>query len=107
MPPACKNCKLTSGLFENTLSPFMAARIRAVALLHIDCDLYNGTKTFIETCHPYIRLGTVICFDEYSNHHGNELHEMRAWHEYRERCGMAYKYLGFLSSHQQFSIRIR
>ena len=106
LPPVGKNCELIAGLFENTLPPFMAARSRDVAFIHIDCDLYGGTKTILETCRPFIKPGTVICFDEYFNYPGYELHEMKAWHEFREQYGVAYEYLGFVSAHQQVSIKI-
>ncbi|WP_321920468.1 class I SAM-dependent methyltransferase [Paraburkholderia tropica] len=106
LPPVRENCKLISGLFENTLPPFIEGKSRDIAFIHVDCDLYAGTRTILETCRPYLKAGTVICFDEYFNYPGYEQHEFLAWREFYNKYGIAYEYLGFVSSHQQVSIRI-
>lgn len=106
LPEVRSNCKLVPGLFDDTLPAFMAEMKRDVAFLHVDCDLYRGTCTILETCRPHLKPGTVICFDEYFNYPGYEQHELRAWHEFCARYGIRYEYLGFVSSHQQVSVRI-
>ena len=51
----------------------MLSEIRAcggIALLHLDCDLYNSYKLCLERCWDYVNTGGVILFDEY---HQNSL----------------------------------
>ncbi|WP_066332503.1 class I SAM-dependent methyltransferase [Azohydromonas lata] len=105
-PEVPSNCKLVPGLFDDTLPMFIQEMKRDVAFIHVDCDLYRGTCTILETCRPYMKSGTVICFDEYFNYPGYEQHEIRAWKEFCDRYGVHYEYLGFVSSHQQVSVRI-
>lgn len=105
-PPVRANCQLVSGLFEDTLPPFVAEHPEPIAFLHVDCDLYGGTRTILDTCRAQIRPGTVICFDEYFNYPGFEQHEFRAWREFTQHHGLRYEYLGFVSHHQQASVRV-
>lgn len=106
-PPAVReNCQLVVGLFERTLPSFIAAHGTDIAFLHVDCDLYGGTRTILENCRPHIKPGTVIVFDEYFNYPGFEQHEFRAWAEFTATHGISYKYLGFVSSHQQVSVMV-
>lgn len=106
LPPVAANCTLVPGLFDDTLPGFMAEHPQRVAFLHVDCDLYAGTKTILKECHPYLGPGSVICFDEYFNYPGYQYHEFQAWKEYCDEHKVRYEYLGMVSSHQQVSVRL-
>jgi hypothetical protein len=53
---------LVKGYFENTLEKFAG---QAIALLHIDVDLYQSYLTVLSTFVPKMAPGGVILFDEY------------------------------------------
>jgi hypothetical protein len=54
--------KIIPGFFEHTLASNLPAKI---ALLHVDCDLYDSTVTVLEHCLPKMSPGGIIIFDEY------------------------------------------
>ena len=53
---------LIKGLFNKTLLNYPGKQI---ALLHIDCDLYEGYLTVLETLYHRVVKGGLILFDEY------------------------------------------
>lgn len=55
--------RLVKGWFNETL-PSYEGRI---ALLHLDCDLYDSYKIALETFYPKVQPGGVIMFDEYGD----------------------------------------
>jgi hypothetical protein len=55
--------RLTKGLFHQTL-PSYAGRI---ALLHLDCDLYESYKVALAVLYDKVAKGGVIMFDEYGD----------------------------------------
>jgi predicted O-methyltransferase YrrM len=55
--------RLVKGLFHDTL-PRYEGRI---ALLHLDCDLYESYKVALEHLYPKVQRGGVIMFDEYND----------------------------------------
>jgi len=59
-----RQATLVKGFFEDSLHLF---RGRHIALLHLDCDLYQSYKTCLETLYPLVQAGGIIAFDEYVN----------------------------------------
>lgn len=53
------------GLFEDTLHPF-----GPIAFAHIDCDWYDSVRVCIERIAPYLSIGGIIIFDDYSSYSG-------------------------------------
>lgn len=56
------NVKPVVGLFEDTLTKLAVSR---VALLHVDADWYDSTKTVISTLLPKVCAGGVVQIDDY------------------------------------------
>jgi len=57
--------------------------INQVALVHIDCDLYESTKTVLNLIRWNIVDGTVIMFDDWFNYKGDSKKgEQRAFNEF-------------------------
>jgi predicted O-methyltransferase YrrM len=106
LPETAANVKLISGLFEDTLPTFLQNNSGDIAFMHIDCDLYSSTKTILDLCQPRIKHGTVIVFDEYLNYPGYQHHEFMAWKQFVDEHALSYRYEGFVSCHQQVSIRV-
>ena len=59
------NLRLHVGIFEETLDEFLKHRKDSVvAFVHIDCDLGSSTTYVLNTLRPYLRVGTILQFDE-------------------------------------------
>lgn len=67
-PDESSRLRLVPGFFEDTLAEHLPDRI---ALLHLDADLYQSTKTCLQACLPRMSAGGWIVFDE--------LHETKRW----------------------------
>jgi hypothetical protein len=106
LPKVSDNVMLVEGLFENTLDIFVENHKEPISLLHIDCDLYAGTKTIFDKLGHLIISGTVIVFDEYFNYPGWQHHEYKAFQEFVLSKGVKYCYNSFVSKHQQVCIII-
>lgn len=103
LPP---HVTLVKGAFAETLPPFVKANIDPVAFLHIDCDLYNSTRTIFTHLRPRITKGTIILFDEFHNFPGWRQHEYRAFMEFIEESRSAFEYIGFASEYISVAARI-
>jgi hypothetical protein len=55
--------RLVKGWFDTTLPAYEGH----IALLHLDCDLYESYKVALETLYPKVERGGVIMFDEYGD----------------------------------------
>lgn len=65
-----RNVELVKGLFSDSLPKFLkeqatyAGGNQTVSYLHIDCDLYAGSRDAFTILTPFIKPGTIILFDE-------------------------------------------
>lgn len=55
--------RLVKGWFDETLPTYEGS----IALLHLDCDLYESYKLALETFYDKVQPGGVIMFDEYGD----------------------------------------
>ena len=53
---------LVKGYFQNTLEKFTG---KAIALLHVDVDLYDSCKSVLDQLYPQVATGGIIMFNEY------------------------------------------
>lgn len=93
-PTMPANVCLHPGWFESTLSA-LAGSSEALALVHVDCDLYASTHTALTSLAPRIRAGCVLVFDEYLCNPGWRDEEHRAWTEAAHQFGWSYHYAAF------------
>jgi hypothetical protein len=89
------NYSLVKGWFDQSLPGFAARVDGPAAFLHIDCDLYESTRTVLTVLADRIVPGTVIVFDEYLNYPGWQAHEFKAFREFCAERRVAYRYLAF------------
>ncbi|UJR10920.1 hypothetical protein I4U23_015106 [Adineta vaga] len=82
------NTVLVKGLFIDTL-PIELLRFdqqshchTPVSFVHIDCDLYEGTKDVLFLLGNRFVTGTILVFDELFNYPGYEQHELKALFEF-------------------------
>lgn len=68
-----KKVVITEGYYDQTLTESLYEKInlKRAAIIHIDCDLYDSTKTVLDTIQPLIGEGTVIVFDDYFYYKGS------------------------------------
>jgi len=77
--------ELERGAFEDTLAGTLGSKYDAAAVVHIDCDLYESTKTVLEALTPTLQDGTVVLFDDWFHYRGNpNKGEARAFGEFLE-----------------------
>jgi O-methyltransferase len=82
------NNRLTTvkGFYNETLTSATAAKFlpEPAAVIYIDCDLYSSTVPVLEFCKPFLKLGSIIVFDDWFCFHGlNNKGERRAFNEFR------------------------
>jgi len=53
---------LVKGFFNESLSKYKGS---AIALLHVDVDLYHSYRTVLKELYPKVSVGGVVLFDEY------------------------------------------
>jgi O-methyltransferase len=73
------------GWFEQTCQEDTIRRhnMKAAAIVHIDCDLYESTRVVLQFITPLLVDGTVLIFDDWFAFRGNPgLGEQRAFHEW-------------------------
>ena len=95
LPSVPANVRLHAGWFDQTIPPFLAATPGSAALVHIDCDIYESTRTVFTLLGERIVSGSWIVFDEYFNYPGWRLHEFKAFQEWTAAEGRRYRYGGF------------
>ena len=95
LPSVPGNVRLHVGWFDQTIPPFLAAAPDPIALLHVDCDIYESTRTVFDLLGERIVPGAWIVFDEYFNYPGWRLHEFKAFQEWIAATGRRYRYTGF------------
>jgi Macrocin-O-methyltransferase (TylF) len=104
LPRVPKNVRLHPGYFDETLPVWLRDNPGQVAFIHLDCDLYNSTKTALELIASRVIGGTVVLFDEYFNYANWEKHQFKAFQEFVQTHDVRYEYLGF--ARQQVAVRI-
>jgi len=104
LPRVPHNVRLHGGYFEESLPTWLHDNPGQVAFIHLDCDLYNSTKTVLSLIAPRLSSGTVVLFDEYFNYPNWEQHQFKAFQEFVREHNVKYVYLGF--ARQQVAVRI-
>lgn len=76
---------LHEGRFDEVLPRVIPSAHPAVALLHVDCDLYESTRDVLTGVAPALQDGTVVLFDDWFHYRGHPRKgEARAFHEFLE-----------------------
>ncbi len=106
LPKVPANARLHVGWFDRTLPGFLAATAETVALLHVDCDIYDSTRTVFDLLGGRIVSGTWIVFDEYFNYPGWRQHEFKAFQEWIAGGDRRYRYTGFSAEKGHVAVEI-
>jgi predicted O-methyltransferase YrrM len=107
IPRLRANVAVHKGWFADTLPDFCRDHgAAAIALIHIDCDIYSSTRTVLTQLGELLRPGSIVVFDEYFNYHGWQNHEFKAWQEFVAARRVKYTYRGFCARGGQVFLRI-
>jgi SAM-dependent methyltransferase len=88
LPEVPPTVRLWKGWFHETLPPWLAAHDGDVSFVHVDCDLYESTRTVLEALDGRLRPGSIVVFDElcdwrdrgvYPNWEAGEWRALREW----------------------------
>lgn len=74
---------LHKGLFADVFPRIVPSDISAIALLHVDCDLYESTRDGLAGAAPALQDGSMILFDDWFHYKGHPNRgEARAFSEF-------------------------
>ena len=89
------NLRLLKGWFADTLPQFRESITGPAAFIHVNCDVYESTKTVFDVLGDRIVAGTVLLFSGYWNYPGWQYHEFKAFQEFCAAAKVKYRYIGF------------
>ena len=78
---------LIEGFYEDVLTEELRAehQFRQASVVLLDCDYYTSTKVALDWLSPYLRVGTLLLFDDWFSHDDNqELGQQKALAEWLE-----------------------
>lgn len=81
--------RLVKGYFEDNIDKFNNIEF---GLIHIDCDLYESTKTILNNIKTF--KNQILVFDEFYNIDNSENHEFKAFFEFVFEFNIKYEILG-------------
>jgi len=74
---------IEAGEFSEVLPRVIGTKYKQAAVVHVDCDLYESTKTVLFGLQPILQEGTVLLFDDWFNFRGSkEKGEQKAFFEF-------------------------
>lgn len=75
--------RLIEGRFDAVLPKVVPSELTQIALLHVDCDLYESTRDVFASVGPALQDGTILLFDDWFHYKGHPRKgEARAFHEF-------------------------
>ena len=81
---------LFTGRFGEVMPAIVPSRIPSIALLHVDCDLYESARDALAAAAPALQDGTMVMFDDWFHYKG------------RPDRGEARAFTEFLAAHPQW-----
>ncbi len=99
------NISIFKGLFNETIPQYIESNHEPIALLHVDCDLYESTVSVLEALWSRLAPNAVIVFDEYFNYPEWEKHEHRALAELKNRSNIEFEYIAYNTTGEQVMIQ--
>ena len=93
-PTVNSNVQLVTGLFQDTLVPFLQEKGQKVSFIHIDCALYSSTKFVLESVKEYLDTDCIIVFDKFVNFAWFQDGEFKAFEEFVTDNNVSYDWIG-------------
>lgn len=76
---------LVKGFYEDSLTEELREQyhFKPASVVLLDCDYYSSTKTALDWMKPYIKVGTILLFDDWFSYgDDNELGQQKALEEF-------------------------
>ncbi len=76
------------GFFDQSLTRDLQNEMAGhkVAIVWVDCDLYESTVPVLDFIVPFLQTGTIVCFDDWFSYGGDPMKgEIRATREWLEK----------------------
>ncbi len=97
------NVVIHNGRFKDTLPGFVASNNgKKAALISVDVDTYQSSRTALSILAPLIKDGTILVFDELLGYPGYEQHEVKAFEELLRENNLSYQAIGMMGSPYHF-----
>jgi len=93
LPKVPGNVRLYRGYFDTSLPVWAREHQDPIAFLHVDCDLYESTRTIFDVLEERLQPGLIIVFDDYFGYHRWQHGEHKAFQEFIEKTGRKFRYL--------------
>lgn len=75
--------ELEIGPFDETIGRVVPSKYPEIAIVHIDCDIYESTILALDGIAPALQDGAILLFDDWFHFKGNPARgEARAFHEF-------------------------
>lgn len=76
---------IEAGEFSSVLPQVIGTKYLQAAVVHIDCDIYQSTRTVFQGIHPILQEGTILLFDDWFHFKGRkDKGEQKAFFEYAD-----------------------
>jgi hypothetical protein len=82
--------ELHVGAFADSVAAVVPSRYAAIALMHLDCDLYESTRDALAHAAPALEDGAMLMFDDWFHYRGDP------------RKGQSRAFAEFLSAHPEW-----
>ena len=87
--------EIEAGAFDETLQRVIPEKYARVALLHVDCDLYESTRIVLDRVAPVLQPGSMVLFDDWFHYQGNPARgEAKAFDEFLRDTGWKANHYG-------------
>lgn len=82
-----KQPTIVEGSFDQSVKEFLKQYPKKAAIVHIDCDTYENTKSILKNIRGILQQGTILLFDDWFNYKGDPtLGEAKAFSEFKRAC---------------------
>jgi predicted O-methyltransferase YrrM len=106
VPKLPKDVTVHAGWFADTLPEYRKAYDEALALIYIDCDLYESVCEVLDGIQDQLRPGSILVFDDWYNFPNWEAHSYRAVNEFVARSGLSLVTIGITTTEHCVAFRV-
>lgn len=106
LPEVRKNVRLIKGWFKDTMPDFIEEHNKAIAFLHVDCDIYSSTRDVFNSLKNNIVVGTLILFDDFYGFPNSAEHEWKAFKEFLKEQNLQAQFLACCTLGREMLVRI-
>lgn len=93
------------GFYDHSLTDALRDRLlpTRASIIYVDCDLYTSTVPVLKFARPFLQVGTIVAFDDWTCFFSSpQKGQRRAWREFRE-ANPDLNFEPFVSAHQLMS----